>query len=55
MIISAIFETLDGVSAMFAPVGTQSKRSLTPKEHIAKRTGFAIFAMSNFVVPVYAR
>ena len=47
LLMSAFRETREGVSAMFASVGTQSKRARTPREHSASLTEFAILAMSS--------
>jgi hypothetical protein len=47
LLMSAFRETREGVSEMFASVGTQSKRARTPREHSASLTEFAILAMSS--------
>jgi hypothetical protein len=47
LLMSAFRETREGVSEIFASVGTQSKRARTPKEHSAILTEFAILAMSS--------
>ena len=47
LLMSAFRETREGVSEMFASVGTQSKRDRTPREHSVSLTEFAILAMSS--------